>query len=363
MIDPATDLAAGSAYSITYPAGILRDALGNLSPAVSSTTLLNFSTTGNADTSAPLLTNSNPADNATSAANNRIVLTFNEAVTATTATVASNIVITGITDTRVISVLDATQVTFSGNTISIVPAANLLSSSTYNVQIAAGVIRDTAGNPFAGITTTTALNFTTAPPAPAAAPSLLITELNSNGAGSDFFELFNYGSTPIDLTGWKWDDDSANFADAAVASFPAITLAAGERLIVTNTTEAAFRTAWGLTGVTTVTVVATGGPGLGGGDAVVIFNAAGAVITSFNYRGGLVITASDGTVIPVVQATAGVTATFPNHAGLAFGGAAISSAIWDGVSTTAPRYKAALAGDANVISQPAAPTAFGSPGR
>ncbi len=359
MIDPATDLTAGSAYSITYPAGILRDASGNASPAVSSATLLNFTTTSNADTNAPLLTNSSPADNATSAANNRIVLTFNEAVTAT---VAGNIVITGVTDTRVISVLDATQVTFSGNTINIVPTSNLLSSSTYNMQIAAGVIRDAAGNSYAGITTTTALNFTTAPPAPAAAPSLLITEMNSNGSGSDFFELYNFGTTAIDLTGWKWDDDSANFADTGVASFPSITLAAGARLIVTNTTEAAFRTAWGLTGVATVTVVATGGPGLGGGDAVVVFDAAGKVVTSFNYRGGATITASDGTVIPVVQAATGVTATFPNHAGLAFGGTAITSAVWDGVSTTAPRYKAAVVGELGAAAQPAAPTAIGSPG-
>lgn len=361
-IDPATDLRPGSVYSITYPAGILRDAAGNASPAVSSTTLLNFTTTGNADTHAPLLVSSNPADDATSAPTNRIVLSFNEAVTAS----LGNIVINHVTDTRSISASDATQVSFSGNTISIVPTTDLLSSSSYNVQIASGVIRDLAGNAFAGITSTTALNFTTAPPVSPSAPSLLITEMNSNAAGGDFFELYNFGITPIDLSGWKWDDDSASFTDAAVASFPAGTvLAAGQRLIVSNVAggEAAFRTAWGLTGVTTVTVVATAGPGLGGGDAVVVFNAAGAVITSFNYRGGAVITASDGTVIPVVQASTGVTATFPNHAGLVFGGTAISSAVWDGVSTAAPKYKAAIVGELGATAQPAVPTAIGSPGR
>lgn len=364
-INPATDLRPSSTYSITYPAGIVKDASGNASPAAASTSLLNFTTTGNADTNAPLLVSSNPSDDATRAPNNRIVLSFNEAVTAS----LGNIVINHPTDTRTISASDASQISFAGNTISIVPTTNLLSSSSYNVQIASSVIRDLAGNAFAGITSTTALNFTTAPPPPPdvpSAPSVLITEMNSNAAGGDFFELYNFGTTPIDLTGWKWDDDSANFTDAAVASFPAGTvLAAGQRLIVVNVAsgEAAFRAAWGLTGVTTVTVVATGGPGLGGGDAVVVFNAAGTVITSFNFRGGAVITATDGTVIPVVQAATGVTATFPNHAGLAFGGTAVTSAVWDGVSATAPRYKAAVVGVLGAAAQSAVPTAVGSPGQ
>lgn len=362
IIDPATDLRSGSVYSITYPAGLLKDASGNASSAVASTTLLNFTTTGNADTNAPLLTSSNPADDATAAANNRIVLTFNEAVTAS----MGNISINHGTDTRIISVTDAVQVIFSGNTVSIVPTTNLLSSSTYHVQIATGAIKDLAGNSYAGITSTTSLNFTTAPPAAAAPPSLLITEVNSNAAGGDFFELYNYGTTTIDLTGWKWDDESANSADAAAASFPAISLAVGQRLIVSQGAvvggEATFRTAWGLTGVTTVTVVATGGPGLGGGDAVVVFDAAGKVVASFNYRAGAVITASDNTVIPVAIAAPGVTATFPNHAGLAFGGSATTSAVWDGVSTTAPRYKAAVVGELGAAAQPAVATAIGSPG-
>ena len=31
---------------------------------------------------------------------------------------------------------------------------------------------------------------------------ILITEVNSNGAGGDFFEIYNTGSSSVDLTGW-----------------------------------------------------------------------------------------------------------------------------------------------------------------
>lgn len=365
IIDPATDLIAGSVYSITYPAGILKDASGNTSPALASTTLLNFTTTGTADTTAPLLVSSTPADDASNITSSRILLNFNEPVVAG----VGNIVISNGTDTRVINVTDTLQITFSANQANINPSADFLRGSTYNIQMAVGVIKDAAGNSFAGITTTTALNFTTsAPAAPAApaTPSLLITEVNSNAVGGDFFELFNFGTTPIDLTGWKWHDDGANFNTTTVATFPAISLPAGQRLIVSNVAggEAAFRTAWGLTGVATVTVVATGGQGLGGGDAVVIFDPAGKVITWFNYRGGAVITASDGTVITAAQAAPGATANFPNHTGIAFGGTvAQSSAVWDGVSTSAPKYKTAVIGELGGYAQPAAATVIGSPGR
>ena len=163
------------------------------------------------------------------------------------------------------------------------------------------------------------------------------------------------------MTGWKWDDDSASFTDAASATFTAVSIPAGGRLIVVASADAtAFRAAWGLPA--TVPLVALGGPGLGGGDAVVLFNAAGRVAASINFRGGAVITATDGTVIAPSAASAGVTAALPNHAGLAFGGTAVSSAVWDGLSTTAPTYRAAAVGVAGAFAQPAVATAVGSPG-
>jgi uncharacterized protein YjiK len=359
VIDPATDLIPGTTYSVSYPAGLLKDAAGNNAPALSNAAQISFTTVGVLDTAAPLLVSTSPLNNATGVTSSRILLNFNEAVIAGT----GSIVISNGTDTRTINVTDTTQVTFSGSTANINPSADLIKSSTYNVQMAGGVIKDASGNPFAGIASATTLSFNTAAPAVAAAPKLLITEVNSNAAGGDFFELFNYGTSTVDLAGWKWDDDSASFTDASNATFGSVSIAPGQRVVVINATSTtAFITAWNIPG--TVTVVATGGPGLGGGDAVVLFDTAGKVITSFNFKGGTVtMVASDGSTISPAQPSTGVTAVYPNHAGLAFGGTAITSAVWDGVSTSAPTYKAAAVGVLNGYAQPAAPTAIGSPGQ
>ena len=49
----------------------------------------------------------------------------------------------------------------------------------------------------------------------AQAQSVLITEINSNGTGGDFFELYNYGGSTIDLAGYRWTDNSAPAWDGA----------------------------------------------------------------------------------------------------------------------------------------------------
>ncbi|MBP9683554.1 MAG: DUF4347 domain-containing protein [Rhodoferax sp.] len=103
------------------------------------------------------LSSSSPADNATAVAvGSNIVLTFSENVAAGT----GNIVISDGTDTRTIAVGDA-QVSISGATVTINPTADLNPNSTYYVQMASGVITSSTSTPFAGISNTTTLNFTT----------------------------------------------------------------------------------------------------------------------------------------------------------------------------------------------------------
>ncbi|QHO76158.1 hypothetical protein ACH79_29685 [Bradyrhizobium sp. CCBAU 051011] len=113
------------------------------------------------DASGPVLTAATPADNATGVATgSNIVLTFDEAVAAGT----GNIVISnGAGDTRTIAINDASQVTISGNTVTINPAADLAAGGAYDVTLAAGVITDIAGNAFGGIAQN-ALDFTVAAP-------------------------------------------------------------------------------------------------------------------------------------------------------------------------------------------------------
>ena len=89
-----------------------------------------------------------------------MVLNFNEAVRAGT----GNIVIYNSSGTAVRTILatDTSQVSFSGSQMTINPASDLAAGTGYYVQMAVGVIRDIAGNNYAGITNTTAFNFTTA---------------------------------------------------------------------------------------------------------------------------------------------------------------------------------------------------------
>lgn len=116
------------------------------------------------DNAAPTLASTSPADSALNVARNaNITLSFSEAVKAG----AGNITITGGGQTRTISVTDATQVTFSGETMTINPTADLAASTAYTVTMGAGVVKDLAGNNFAGLNNTQ-LNFATGSAAPAA---------------------------------------------------------------------------------------------------------------------------------------------------------------------------------------------------
>ncbi|MBI2770716.1 MAG: Ig-like domain-containing protein [Burkholderiales bacterium] len=112
------------------------------------------------DTTAPTLAAMTPADNATAvAASSNIVLTFSETVQAGSGSIF--IYNSSGTVARTISVTDASQVSFAGNTVTINPSADLALSSGYYVNMAAGVIRDLAGNGYSGIAGSTAYNFTT----------------------------------------------------------------------------------------------------------------------------------------------------------------------------------------------------------
>jgi Ca2+-binding RTX toxin-like protein len=110
------------------------------------------------DSTAPTLLGTAPSDNATSVApTSNLSLQFSEAVRAGT----GNIVITGGGTTRTIAVTDTSQVSFSGSTLTINPSEDLAANTDYSVTLGAGVVRDIAGNAFAGIASNTQFNFHT----------------------------------------------------------------------------------------------------------------------------------------------------------------------------------------------------------
>jgi methionine-rich copper-binding protein CopC len=122
------------------------------------------------DSTPPTLASATPIDNAAEVnVSDDLVLTFSEDIAAGT----GSIVITdGDSDTRTIPIGDA-QVTIATNTVTISPASNLSYSTGYSIQLASGVINDTAGNAYAGIADSTTLNFTTAAAPDTTAPALV----------------------------------------------------------------------------------------------------------------------------------------------------------------------------------------------
>ncbi|MEI7680303.1 MAG: Ig-like domain-containing protein [Betaproteobacteria bacterium] len=116
------------------------------------------------ETTAPVVNTFNPVDGAVGIATGaNIVIVFSESVQRG----AGSIVLTNTTnpaDTRTIAVTDAAQIGISGATLTINPTADLLVGAHYALTMASGVIKDLAGNYFAGIASSTVLDFTTVTP-------------------------------------------------------------------------------------------------------------------------------------------------------------------------------------------------------
>ncbi|QNP31590.1 cadherin domain-containing protein [Leclercia adecarboxylata] len=113
------------------------------------------------DSTAPVLTSSTPQDNGGSIATGaNLTLTFSEDVLAG----SGHITLVNESDSsqnKVIDITDSSQVSISGNTVTIDPTTDLAAGANYHVQIDSTALHDTAGNDYAGLSTSTGLNFTT----------------------------------------------------------------------------------------------------------------------------------------------------------------------------------------------------------
>jgi uncharacterized protein YjiK len=185
----------------------------------------------------------------------------------------------------------------------------------------------------------------------AAATSIFISEVHPAGSGNgsyaaDWFEVTNTGTSPVDITNWKMDDDSSSLANA-VALRGLTTIPAGRSAVFIEgsadgfsdtTIIANFSTAWfGSPTLPPGLLVGTyGGAGVGlstSGDAVNLFDAAGNRVTGVRFGA-----APAGSPLITFDNTSGLgstTALFPtvstasvvgvNGAFLAFNGAEIGS--------------------------------------
>ncbi len=114
---------------------------------------------------------------------------------------------------------------------------------------------------------------------------LAITEVMSGENDKnhpDWFELHNYGTNDIDLTGYSFNDDAhGGFSGADTGPFDGVTIHSNETILVTEqkgiTDAPGFRTWWGLDGSVQVVVLNSADPGLSANPLETGFNRADSV--------------------------------------------------------------------------------------
>lgn len=116
----------------------------------------------------------------------------------------------------------------------------------------------------------------------AAQAAMEITEWLYQGTVDDvpeFIEFTNTGPGAVNMSGWSFDDDSAVAFTFDLSGFGEV--APGESVILTDVTDAEFRTLWGLGAG--VKVVGGLNANLGRNDAMNLFDAGGSLVDTLAY--------------------------------------------------------------------------------
>jgi hypothetical protein len=210
-----------------------------------------------------------------------------------------------------------------------------------------------------------------------ASAAILISEVNSNGTGGDFFELYNYGESTIDLAGYLWTDKSEPAYNLGrTYTLNSFSLAPGQAAVFVSDGgqngpgNADFVTNWGspltLPAMGSFTGPAGGtGRGLGSNDAVLLWDPSGNFVSGVNYSTlDLTVTSIGGTSTLAPFNRVGGGTSLGGHAGAAGGGSDPESLIWDPTSDpTSPLYTAASSvGLYGSFESAASVTTIGSPG-
>jgi len=184
IINPTENLEVGTDYHIRISEGAIVDLNGNPYAGIDDETTLNFVTV----TSDPLLISSNPQDNAADfQLDSDITLHFDEQIQAG----QGSIVLSNGSDTRVIDIQDSSQVSFNHGKVILNPAEDLIADTDYHIQITEGAIIDLAGNPYAGISDETTLNFRVISSNPFLTGSNPLDDAEAFSANSDIHLYFN----------------------------------------------------------------------------------------------------------------------------------------------------------------------------
>jgi methionine-rich copper-binding protein CopC len=155
-INPTYDLEGLTNYYILIDNTAIEDLFNNSFAGISSADTWNFTTV---DASAPAVTNLSPVDDDTGVnADANLVMTFDKTVVKTTGTIT----IMNSTESSIHEEIDVTttQVSVSGNQVTIDPSVNFTDFDHYYVLVDNGAIQDLDGNSYPGISDPTVWNFT-----------------------------------------------------------------------------------------------------------------------------------------------------------------------------------------------------------
>ncbi len=178
-INPSANLTEGTDYYIIIENGAIESTTATPFPGLTLNTDWNFTTY--APPTPPSLTNLSPSDNATGVSIDAdFTLTFDIDVQFNTTTTSHYIYIYENGNPSPIKtyqfaygfLLGSSEVTYSSNTVTINPSANLTEGTDYYIIVENGAIEGTSTTPFSGLTLDTDWNFTTVS---AATPPSIIT--------------------------------------------------------------------------------------------------------------------------------------------------------------------------------------------
>lgn len=169
-------------------------------------------------------------------------------------------------------------------------------------------------------------------------PELMLTEVQSSQSATaplgatDYWELTNFSSGPIDLEGYTWTNAAGTYALASAWAVGAgVSIDAGESVIFTAMDPVDFRAWWGVSPVVQV-IQTVGAPDLLDNDSVRLFDGDGNLVFEFSFAAGGFTTGSGD---PSVGGSAGTSG----------GGAITAALVWESnFGILNPRYSAAVAG-------------------
>ena len=157
-LSPDEDMLYNTGYYVLIPDGAIKDAAGNAYPGISDTSAWTFTT--EVDGYAPSSSASSPANGATDVpVDSDLVLNFDEGVQKG----SGEITLHDASDGSTLDSLDvsSSEVEVDGSSLTLSPDGGMEYDTQYYVLIDNGAIEDVAGNPYPGISDTSAWTFTT----------------------------------------------------------------------------------------------------------------------------------------------------------------------------------------------------------